>query len=115
MSAVFQNLFDYKLIWFLIKRRKDVFNRIPKVSLLLDNTQKEIYVSKQLAHMARKELSRMADLYRSSVNHGEDNGTPLQYSCLQNPMDGGAWWATIHGVAKGQTRLSDFTFTFHEF
>ena len=41
----------------------------------------------------------------------EGNGTPLQYSCLENPMDGGAWWATVHGVAKSQTRLSDFTFT----
>ena len=44
---------------------------------------------------------------------GEGNGTPLQYSCLENPMDGGAWKATVHGVAKSQTRLSDFTFTFH--
>ena len=41
------------------------------------------------------------------------NGTPLQYSCLENPMDGGAWWAAVHGVAKSQTRLSDFTFHFH--
>ena len=40
-------------------------------------------------------------------------GTPLQYSCLENPMDGGAWWAAVHGVAKSPTRLSDFTFTFH--
>ena len=38
---------------------------------------------------------------------------PLWYSCLENPMDGGAWWAAVHGVAKSQTRLSDFTFTFH--
>ena len=44
---------------------------------------------------------------------GEGNGTPLQYSCLENPMDGGAWKAAGHGVAEGQTRLSDFTFTFH--
>ena len=44
---------------------------------------------------------------------GEGNGTPLQYSCLENPMDGGAWWAAVHGVAEGQTRLSNFTFTFH--
>ena len=44
---------------------------------------------------------------------GEGNGTPLQYSCLENPMDGGAWWAAVHGVAKSQTRLSDFTLTFH--
>ena len=45
--------------------------------------------------------------------HEEGNGTPLQYSCLANPMDGGAWWATVHGVAKSQTQLSDFTFTLH--
>ena len=44
---------------------------------------------------------------------GEGNGNPLQYSCLENPMDGGAWWATVHGVAKSQTWLSNFTFTFH--
>ena len=40
-------------------------------------------------------------------------GTPLQYSCLENPMDGGAWKAAVHGVAEGRTRLSDFAFTFH--
>ena len=44
---------------------------------------------------------------------GEGNGTPLQYSCLENPMDGGAWYAAVHGVAKSRTRLSDFTFTLH--
>ena len=43
----------------------------------------------------------------------EGNGTPLQYSCLGNPMDGGAWWAAVHGVARSRARLSDFTFTFH--
>ena len=45
--------------------------------------------------------------------YGEGNGTPLQYSCLENPMDGGAWKAAVHGVAEGPTRLSDFTFTLH--
>ena len=44
---------------------------------------------------------------------GEGNGPPLQYSCQGNPMDGGAWWAAVHGVSKSRTRLSDFTFTFH--
>ena len=44
---------------------------------------------------------------------GEGNGTPLQYSCLENPMDGGAWWAAVHGFSKSRARLSDFTFTFH--
>ena len=44
---------------------------------------------------------------------GESNGTPLQHSCLENPMNRGAWWAEVHGVAKSRTKLSDFTFTFH--
>ena len=43
----------------------------------------------------------------------ESNGTPLQHFCLENPMDGGAWWVAVHGVAKSWTRLSNFTFTFH--
>ena len=43
----------------------------------------------------------------------EGNGHPLQYSCLENPMGGGAWWATVQGVVKSRTRRSDFTFTFH--
>ena len=47
------------------------------------------------------------------TTEGEGNGTPLQYSCLENPMDGGAWQAAVHEVMKSWTRLSDFTFTFH--
>ena len=47
------------------------------------------------------------------ITAGEGNGTPLQYSCLENPMDGVAWKAAVHGVAEGLTRLSDFTLTFH--
>ena len=47
----------------------------------------------------------------SGRSPGKGNGNPLQYSCLENPMDGGAWWATVHGVSKSQTQLSDFTFT----
>ena len=49
----------------------------------------------------------------SPASLGEGNGTRLQYSCLENPMDGEAWWAVVHGVAKSWTGLSDFTFTFH--
>ena len=45
--------------------------------------------------------------------NGEGDGTPLQHSCLENPMDRGAWWAADHGIAKSQTRLSDLPFTFH--
>ena len=52
-------------------------------------------------------------LKRTNGKFGEGNGTPLQYFCLENPMDGGAWWAAVHGVPGNRTRLSDFTFTFH--
>ena len=52
------------------------------------------------------DLDLISGLGRS---RGEGNGNALQYSCLVNPMDGGAWWATVHGVAKSRTRLSDFT------
>ena len=47
------------------------------------------------------------------MSSGEGNGNLLQHSCLENPMDGGAWWVTVHGVMKSRTRLSDLTFTFH--
>ena len=64
--------------------------------------------SKASAYNAR-DLGSIPGLGRSPR---EGNGNPLPYSCLENPMDGGAWWATVHGVSKSQTRLSDFTFTF---
>ena len=47
------------------------------------------------------------------AGEGEGDGTPFQCSCLESPMDGGAWWAAVHGVAKSRTQLSDFTLTFH--
>jgi len=48
---------------------------------------------------------------RSGRSHGGGNGNPLQYSCLENPMDRGAWWAIVHGIEKSWTRLSNFTHT----
>ena len=56
---------------------------------------------------------RILDIVLCAIQYGEGNGTPLQYSGLENPLDGGAWWATVHGVTKSRTRLSNFTFTFH--
>ena len=50
---------------------------------------------------------------KAEHRRGEGNGSPLQYSCLENPMDGGAWKAAVHGVAESWTRLSNFAFTFH--
>ena len=52
-------------------------------------------------------------LHVVELRPGEGNGTPLQYSCLENPLDRGAWKATVPGVAKGWIRLSHFTFPFH--
>ena len=72
---------------------------------------------KQPHIMTKKERKRWGNpsfLFLSSLPYfREGNGTSLQYSCLENPMNRGAWWAAVHGVTKSWTRLSDFTFTFH--
>ena len=64
-------------------------------------------------NLSGKEIQKREDICTCIAEWGEGNGTPLQYYCPENPMDGGAWWAAVHGVPKSQTRLSDFTFTFH--
>ena len=62
------------------------------------------------------DIRNMDSIPGSGRSPGGEDGSPLQYSCLENPMDRGAWQDTIHRVAKSQTRLSDFTFTFtHKF
>ena len=65
-------------------------------------------------NLRRKELSPNFLINRGKLPliFWEGDGSPLQYSCLENPMDGGAWWAVVHGVTKSRTRLSNFTFTF---
>ena len=64
--------------------------------------------------LTRRERGGSFEVLRPPLSsQGEGDGNPLQYSCLENPMDGGAWWAAVQGVAKSPTRLSDFTFTFH--
>ena len=61
-----------------------------------------------------RQIALFCSFYGWVVFHcGEGNGTPLQYFCLENPMNGGAWWASVHGVAESWARLCDFTFTFH--
>ena len=59
------------------------------------------------------EVRGMGSIAGSGRSSGEGNGTPLQYSCLENSTDGGAWWAAVHGVTKTRTQLRDFPFTFH--
>ena len=69
--------------------------------------------TKQIKLLCNKTSKENIHTKRSLLTTREGSGTPLQYSRLENPMDGGAWWATVHGVAKSRTRLSDFTFIFH--
>ena len=57
-------------------------------------------------------MDLISEISQKSFKSEEGNGNPLQY-CLENPMDGGAWWAAVHGVTKSRARLSNFTFTFH--
>ena len=65
----------------------------------------------ELGRIKITEISELGGRFKTIYSNG--NGTPLQYSCLENPMDGGAWKAAVHGIAKVRTQLSDFTFTFH--
>jgi len=90
-------------------------------SLTRDQTHIPCTARKILTHWTTKEAPAHSLL--SPFSHslfktprdflGEGNGKPLQYSCLENPMDGGAWRAAVHRAAEGRTRLSEFTFTFH--
>ena len=67
----------------------------------------------QIVSYKRKANLKNETFLRNLWGNGEGNGTPLQYSCLANPMDGGAWWAAVHGLTRSWTRLSNFTSTFH--
>ena len=78
------------------------------VAVLADNHRQALSQQLQATHLSKQSLKMTP-----AFTDGEGNGTPLQYSCMQNPMDGGAWWAAVHGVARSRARLSDFTFTFH--
>ena len=69
-------------------------------------------MAQRLKRLPAMQETRVQSLGREDSS-GEGNGNPPQYSCLENPMDGGAWWATVHGVATSQTRLSDFTVHIH--
>ena len=84
-------------------------------SLNVQLLQKEIFETFSKSLPSSNNLETLAEQLADQLSglDPRDNGTPLQYSCLENPMDQGAWWAAVHGVAKGRTRLSDFTLTFY--
>ena len=79
------------------------------ILMSLENSNVSEKATHKRPHRAWFYLHEMSRIGRSI----EGDGTPLQYSCLENPMDGGAWWAAVHGVSKSRTQLSNFTFTFH--
>ena len=71
--------------------------------------QKEFEPSGSVVKVSACNVGDLGSIPGLGRSPGEGNGNPLQYSCLEDPMEGGAWWATVHGVAKSRTRLSDFT------
>ena len=87
------------------------------VMFLVLKQKKKRYRRKKDTEQKEKQGKKIQDIrsYSSRLHSffREGSGSPLQYSCLENPMGGGAWWAAVHGVAAGRTRLSDFTSTFH--
>ena len=87
--------------------------KLAKVQTISLKSRVDFTGSQRLRPHASSAGGQGADLVPGQGNNGEGDGTPLQYSCLENPMDGGAWLAAVHGMAEGQTRLSDFTFSFH--
>ena len=92
-----------ELNWMVLKF--NLFQNLPKT--LLDT------VTLIFHRVAQVILLYFHNIISSAIHLGEGNGTPLQYSCLENPTDGGAWMAAVHGVAEGRTWLNDFTSTFH--
>ena len=84
-----------------------------QVSLRKQSMSRSSAITATSQQWALRELRKEKNTCHLAAISGEGNGTPLQYSCLENPMDGGAWKAAVHGVARSQTWLSDFTFTFH--
>ena len=95
----------------VIPEKSKICSKLVHVTFLQNQTSLGLFlVTWYIYHM----FAQIIHIYSgSAMSYGEGNGTPLQYSCLENPMDRGAWWAAVHAVAKSQTQLSDFTFTFH--
>ena len=88
-------------------------SRIQEVPVIFQVSRSLLCTSVASQEAQAVALSSVALTHSPGSPFGEGNGTPLQYSCLENPRDRGAWWAAVHGVTKSRTRLNDFTFTFH--
>ena len=94
--------------------KQEYWGGVPLPSPLNSLTKDQTYMPCIRRHILNHWTTRESLNFKIVIDsQAEGNGNPLQYSCLENPMDGGAWWATVHGVAKSRTRLNDFTLTFH--
>ena len=101
-----------------IERYKIIVGDFNIPFIIMDKTTmktflKEIKDLNNTRNQKERRLNLLNIRKRLEISSREGNGTPLQYSCLENPMDGGAWKTAVHGVTEGRTRLSNFTFTFH--
>ena len=98
------------------KRESDTTLSDPMDCSLLDSSIHGIFQARVLKWVAiafSDSIALVSTKHQHESATGEGDGILLLYSCLENPMDGGAWWAAVHGVVKSWARLSDFTFTFH--
>ena len=89
--------------------RQLIANTIFNASLLETSIVRD-YPSGSDSEASAYNADDLGSIPGSGRSPGEGNGDPLQYSCLENPVDGGAWWATVHGVAKSQRQQSKFTY-----
>ena len=109
-------LIHFSLVYIL--KWSHMRKQIHKTCLLLKNSKYiEVHKIKSPCYFLQSNplLQRFLKAHKITdiCNFTDTDRTPLQYSCLENPMDRGAWWAAVHGVTRSQIRLSDFTFTFH--
>ena len=97
----------------LLLHQKFIIEKGPQGKLMFKSINQDDRPSIAMIIMLYTSKQWLDKLQFISPCNREGNGNPLLYPCLENPMDGGAWWASVHGVTKSRKRLSDFTFTFH--
>ena len=93
----------------LVDEPMDIFSNFIQINFLMGISIPKIFPFFSDGKASAYNAGDLGLISGSGRSPGEGNGNPLQYSCLENPMDRGAWWATVHGVTKSRTRLSDFT------
>ena len=114
-SNAYSGLISFKIYWFDLLAVQGTFKSLLqhhslKASILWCSDFFMGFPGDSEVKVSACNAGDLGSIPGSGRSPGEGNGNPLQYSCLENPMDGGAWWAAVHGIAEGRTQLSDFTF-----